>query len=67
MARVVVSGDELVGILRANGLIPAQIADIQFDDEEIRVLVDQMARERQRGVRARSQVARRCPRRRLGG
>lgn len=39
MAKVVVSGDELVGILHANGLIPAQIADIQFDDEEIRVKV----------------------------
>jgi hypothetical protein len=39
MAKIVVSGDELVGILYANGLIPAPIADVEVDGEEIRVKV----------------------------
>lgn len=39
MAQIVLSGDELVGILQANGLIPDQVTDIQADGEEIKLKV----------------------------
>jgi hypothetical protein len=39
MAKIVLSGDELVGILHANGLIPHQIADIVVEEDEIKIKV----------------------------
>lgn len=39
MAQIVLSGDELVGILQANGLIPDQVTDIEADGEEIKLKV----------------------------
>ncbi len=39
MAQIVLSGDELVGILQANGLIPDQVTDIETDSEEIKLKV----------------------------
>jgi len=39
MAQIVLSGDELVGILQANGLIPDQVTDIKADGEEIKLKV----------------------------
>ena len=39
MAQIVLSGDELVGILQANGLIPAQVTEIEADGEEIKLKV----------------------------
>ncbi|UCD49633.1 MAG: hypothetical protein JSW27_19135 [Phycisphaerales bacterium] len=39
MAQIVLSGDELVGILQANGLIPDQVTDIEVDGEEIKLKV----------------------------
>jgi hypothetical protein len=39
MARIVLSGDELVHILRANGLIPDHVTDVQANGEEIRLRV----------------------------
>jgi hypothetical protein len=39
MAQIVLSGDELVGILQANGLIPDQVTDIHADGEEIKLKV----------------------------
>ncbi len=39
MAQIVLSGEELVGILQANGLIPAQVTGIEVDGEEIRLKV----------------------------
>jgi len=39
MAQIVLSGDELVGILQANGLIPQQVTDINADGEEIKLKV----------------------------
>lgn len=39
MGRIVLSGDELVGILHANGLLPDPITAIETDDEEIKIKV----------------------------
>lgn len=39
MAQIVLSGDELVGILQANGLIPDQVTDIEADGEEIKLKI----------------------------
>jgi hypothetical protein len=39
MAQVVLSGEELVNILRANALIPDQVAGLEADGEEIKVRV----------------------------
>jgi len=39
MAQVVLSGEELVGILRANGLMPAQVAAVETAGEEVRLKV----------------------------
>jgi hypothetical protein len=39
MAQIVLSGEELVSILRANGLIPAQVAAIETAGEEVRLRV----------------------------
>jgi len=39
MAQIVLSGDELVRILRANALIPDQITDVETDGAEIRIKV----------------------------
>ncbi len=39
MAQIVLSGDELIGILRANGLVPDQVTEIEVDGEEIRLKV----------------------------
>ena len=39
MAQIVLSGDELIGILRANGLVPDQVTDIEVDGEEIKLKV----------------------------
>jgi hypothetical protein len=39
MAQIVVSGDELVGILTANGAIPDDVMDIQTEGEEIKIRV----------------------------
>jgi hypothetical protein len=37
MAQVILSGDELVNILRANALIPDHVTDIKTNGEEIKV------------------------------
>ena len=37
MAQVVLSGDELIAILRANALIPGHVTDIKTNGEEIKV------------------------------
>lgn len=39
MAQIVLSGDELIGILHANELIPGQVADIRANGEEIKLKV----------------------------
>ena len=39
MAQIVLSGDELIGILQANGLIPDQVTDVEADGEEIKFKV----------------------------
>lgn len=39
MAQIVLSADELVGILGTNGLIPEQVTDIEADGEEIRLKI----------------------------
>lgn len=39
MAQIVLSGDELIGILQANGLIPEQVTGIEVDGEEIKLKV----------------------------
>ena len=39
MARIVLSGDELVNILRANALIPDHVTDVRANGEEIRLRV----------------------------
>jgi hypothetical protein len=39
MAQIIVSGDELVCVLHANGLIPQEVTDIETAGEEIRVRV----------------------------
>ena len=39
MAQIVLSGNELVGILQANGLVPDQVTDINADGEEIKLKV----------------------------
>lgn len=39
MAQVVLSGDELIGILHANELIPSQVADIRASGDEIKLKV----------------------------
>jgi len=39
MAQIVLSGDELIGILQANGLIPEQVTNIEADGEEIKLKV----------------------------
>jgi len=39
MAQIVLSGDELVGILQANGLVPDPVTDIDADGEEIKLKV----------------------------
>lgn len=39
MAQIVLSADELVGILQSNGLIPDQVTDIEADGEEIRLKI----------------------------
>jgi hypothetical protein len=39
MAQIILSGDELIGILYANELVPEQVTDIQADGEEIRLKV----------------------------
>jgi hypothetical protein len=39
MARIVLSGDELVNILQANGLIPDHVTDVSADGREIRLRV----------------------------
>ncbi len=39
MAQIVLSGEELVRILRANGLLPAQVAEVETAGEEIRLKV----------------------------
>jgi len=39
MAQITLSGDELVCILNANGLIPEEVADIELDGEEIKLRV----------------------------
>lgn len=39
MAQIVLSADELVGILQSNGLIPNQVTDIEADGEEIRLKI----------------------------
>jgi hypothetical protein len=39
MAQIVLSGDELIAILRANGLIPEPVTDLEADGEEIKLKV----------------------------
>ncbi|MBN1361268.1 MAG: hypothetical protein JW993_11780 [Sedimentisphaerales bacterium] len=39
MAQIVLSGDELLGILYANGLIPDQVRDIRANGQEIKLKV----------------------------
>jgi hypothetical protein len=39
MAQIILSGDELIGILYANDLVPEQVAEIKADGEEIRLKV----------------------------
>jgi hypothetical protein len=39
MAQIVLSGNELVRLLRANALIPDQVTDVEMDGVEIRVRV----------------------------
>jgi len=39
MVQIIVAGDELVGILRANGLVPEEVSDVEFAGEEIKVRV----------------------------
>ncbi len=39
MAHIVLSGDELVGILYANELIPSQVTDVETDGQEIKLKV----------------------------
>ncbi len=39
MAQIIVSGNELVGILRANGLVPEEVRDVEIAGEEIKVRV----------------------------
>lgn len=39
MAQIVLSANELIGILRANGLIPDQVTDVEADGEEIKLKV----------------------------
>src|SRR5512147_658508 len=39
MAQIILSGEELVCILRANGLLPAQVAEVKTAGEEIRLKV----------------------------
>lgn len=39
MAKLVLSGDELVGILHANELIPNQVTDVETDGDEIKLKV----------------------------
>ncbi len=39
MAQIVLSGDELIGILRANELIPDQVTHIQANGEEVKLRV----------------------------
>ncbi len=39
MAQIILSGDELVGILHANALIPDAVTDIEMDGVEIRIRV----------------------------
>jgi len=39
MAQIVLSGDELVGVLYANELIPSQITEVQTDGDEIKLKV----------------------------
>jgi len=39
MAQIALSADEMVGILKTNGLIPDQVTDIEADGEEIRLKI----------------------------
>lgn len=39
MAQIILSGDELIGILHANELIPEQVTDIKANGQEIRLKV----------------------------
>lgn len=39
MAQIILSGDEIIGILHANELIPEQVTDIKANGEEIRLKV----------------------------
>jgi len=39
MAQIIVAGDELVGMLRANGLVPAEVSEVEFAGEEIKLRV----------------------------
>jgi len=39
MAQIILSGDELVCILNANGLVPEEVADIELAGEEIKLRV----------------------------
>lgn len=39
MAQIILSGDELVYILNANGLIPDEVIDVEVAGEEIRIKV----------------------------
>ena len=39
MAQIILSGDELVCVLNANGLIPEEVADIELEGEEIKLRV----------------------------
>lgn len=39
MAQIILSGDELVCILNANGLMPEEVADIELEGEEIKLRV----------------------------
>ncbi len=39
MAQIVLSGDEILGILYANGVIPDQVVDIRANGQEIRLKV----------------------------
>ncbi len=39
MAQIILSGDELVCILNANGLVPEEVLDIELADEEIKLRI----------------------------
>jgi hypothetical protein len=39
MAQIILSGDELVCILNANGLVPEEVIDIELEGEEIKLRV----------------------------